>query len=485
MNQKNNKLKIGCLVVLLMYFISAGLFWVIAKEQLCFQVNTTSMLSPLQSVGEITDGVVIEQDYSVTDDEVISVSLHIATFARDYNEGTLTIELLDDDQVCGVIDCDVSKLTDNTLTEFVFETPIADVSGKTLTLRLTSDCELGYGVTVMYGNAVTTARGGVEAVLSKDQYVHVNGEPVEGQLCSQLTTKSALWYGPYYGWFAVGIGILLGAYLLYMVHCEKNGRVSAGQVLIGVVSRYGFLIRQLVSRDFKNKYKRSVLGMFWSFLNPLLTTLVQYFVFSNIFKSNTENFVVYLLTGTVFFNFFSEASNMAMTSIVTNSSLITKVYVPKYIYPLSRVISSGVNFAISLVPLVLVILITGVEIKPAILLVIYPIICNVILALGMGLLLSSIMVFFRDTQFLYGVFLTILMYLTPIFYPITIIPERYQWLFLFNPVSNNIVFARSCILDGVFPGMNMALLCGGYALIVLVLGAWVFKKTQDQFILHI
>lgn len=485
MNRTSKKFKTGCLAVLLIYIFVAALFWVIAEDQLRYQINTTSMLSPLQSVGEITDGVVIEQDFLVTDDEVISVSLHFATFARDYNEGTLTIELLGNGNLYGSVDCDVSKLTDNTLTEIVFDSPVPDVQGQNLTLRLTSDCELGYGVTVMYGNTVNTARGSVEASLSKTQYVRVNGETVEGQLCAQLTTKSALWYGPYYGWFAGAIGALLAAYLVYMLHCEKIGHISAGHILLNVISKYGFLIQQLVARDFKNKYKRSILGMLWSFLNPLMTTLVQYFVFSNIFKSNTENFVVYLLTGTVFFNFFSEASNMAMSSIVTNSSLITKVYVPKYIYPLSRVISSGINFAISLLPLVLVILSTGVEITPAMLLVIYPIICNVILALGMGLLLSSVMVFFRDTQFLYGILLTILMYLTPIFYPITIIPERYQWLFLFNPVSNNIVFARSCILDGVFPGMGMALLCGGYALTILAFGALVFKKTQDQFILHI
>lgn len=485
MNQSNSKLRKGCLFVFILYVVSAVLFWIIAKEQLCYKVETSSMLSPLQTVGEITEGVVVEQDLNVTGDEVIGISLQMATYARDTNQGKLTLELLDGQTVYGTAVYDVSQIADNSLQSFVFDKPISGVKNKVLTLRLTSDCQSGYGVTVMYGNAVSTLKGGIDAQLKADQYLRINGEAVKGQLCAQITTKTPLWYGPYYAWFALGIGVFLAGYLLHVLHCEKNGKSSAGQTLVQIISRYGFLVQQLVARDFKNKYKRSVLGMFWSFLNPLLTTLVQYVVFSSIFKSNTENFVVYLLTGTIFFNFFSEASNMAMSSIVNNSSLITKVYVPKYIYPLSRVLSSGVNFAISMIPWILVILVTGVEITPAILLVIFPIICNVILAMGMGLFLSAIMVFFRDTQFLYGVVLTILMYLTPIFYPVTIIPEQYRWMFLLNPVSNNIVFARSCVLDGIFPGMPLALLCLGYSLAILALGAWIFKKTQDRFILHI
>lgn len=485
MNQLSSKLRKGCLFVFGFYIVSAVLFWMIAKDQLCYKVETSSMLSPLQAVGEITEGVVVEQDFKVTGDEVTGISLQMATYARDYNEGNLTLEILDGETVCEKITCDVSQIVDNSLQTFSFENPVRDVKDKVLTIRLTSDCKQGYGVTVMYGNAVSTLKGGVNVDLKEDQLLRVHGETVKGQLCAQVNTKTPLWYGRYYVWFALGIGIILGAYLLHVLHCDKVGGSTYGQILVAVISRYGFLVHQLVARDFKNKYKRSVLGMFWSFLNPLLTTLVQYVVFSSIFKSNTENFVVYLLTGTIFFNFYSEASNMAMSSIVNNSSLITKVYVPKYIYPLSRVLSSCVNFAISMIPWFLVIIFTGVRITPAILLVIYPIVCTVILALGMGLILSAVMVFFRDTQFLYGVVLTILMYLTPIFYPITIIPEQYRWLFYLNPISNNIMFARSCVLDGVFPGVPLALLCLGYGLAALLLGSLVFKKTQDRFILHI
>ena len=117
--------------------------------------------------------------------------------------------------------------------------------------------------------------------------------------------------------------------------------------LIHAFSRYRFLIQQLVSRDFKTKYKRSVLGIVWSFLNPLLTMLVQYVVFSTLFKSSIPHYPAYLLSGIVLFNFFSETTTVGMTSITANAPLITKVYVPKYIYPLTRMLSSTINVALS------------------------------------------------------------------------------------------------------------------------------------------
>ena len=146
---------------------------------------------------------------------------------------------------------------------------------------------------------------------------------------------------------------MLALYGWRLCRMEKKGRTCLGLKLVHAFSRYRFLIQQLVSRDFKTKYKRSVLGIVWSFLNPLLTMLVQYVVFSTIFKSDIPNFPVYLLTGIVLFNFFSEACSMGITSILGNASLITKVYVPKYIYPVTRVLSSGINMLFSLVPLLL------------------------------------------------------------------------------------------------------------------------------------
>ena len=251
------------------------------------------------------------------------------------------------------------------------------------------------------------------------------------------------------------------------------------------VQKYRFLIRQLVARDFRTKYKRSVLGMFWSFLNPLLMMLIQYFVFSTIFKSDVPNFAAYLIIGTVMFNFFNEACGMALGSIVGNASLITKVYMPKYIYPLTRVMSSMVNLAISLIPMLIVCVITGVEFHKSAMLAFFFLICLTVFSLGLGLLLSVSMVFFRDTQFLWGVLSMMWMYATPIFYPETILPEEFKFVLQVNPLYHFLKNARLCILGGISPEPAVYVQCLLMALGALLVGALVFRKAQDRFVLYL
>jgi ABC-2 type transport system permease protein len=265
----------------------------------------------------------------------------------------------------------------------------------------------------------------------------------------------------------------------------KRGKHSYVANALTAVQKYRFLIRQLVSRDFKTKYKRSVLGVFWSFLNPLLTMLVQYFVFSNIFKSDIPNFAAYLIIGTVMFNFFSEACGMALTSVLGNAGLITKVYMPKYIYPLTRVMSSMVNLCISLIPLVIVCLVTGVHFKKSAVLTLFFLLCLAIFCLGLGLLLSVSMVFFRDTQFLWNVLNMIWMYATPIFYPESILPENFRFILQINPLYHFLHGARMCILDGISPEPFVYFQCMMIALVMLLVGALVFRKTQDKFVLYL
>ena len=255
--------------------------------------------------------------------------------------------------------------------------------------------------------------------------------------------------------------------------------------LISSLSRYRFLIKQLVARDFKTKYKRSVLGVVWSFLNPLLTMAVQYIVFSTIFRSDIPNFVVYLLSGIVCFNFFHEATDMALTSIVGNAPLITKVYVPKYIYPLTRVISSTVNFLLALIPLLAAMLLTGVPVRLSALLLPLGVLCLFAVSLGVGLILASSMVFFRDTQFLWGVLSMLWMYATPIFYPETIIPEQWLLLYKCNPLYHIIRFIRIALLHGVSPEPKAYALMFVASFLPLVIGIAVFRKTQNQFVLNL
>ena len=190
-----------------------------------------------------------------------------------------------------------------------------------------------------------------------------------------------------------------------------------------VCKRYSFLLQQLVSRDFKVKYKRSVLGILWSLLYPVLTMSVMALVFSNVFKFQVEgvSYLAYLMSGLVLFNYFSEASNLSMSSVVANFSLINKVYIPKYIFPVSKCVFVGINFLLSQIPLYVVLIATGTGINLYHLLLPYAYLCLFMFTLGFGLILSSVSVFLRDMFYIYGVMISLWTYLTPIMYDIAII----------------------------------------------------------------
>lgn len=281
------------------------------------------------------------------------------------------------------------------------------------------------------------------------------------------------------------IGAAIVGYFIWSVYREKQGKLSLGNLLYVVWKRYKFLIQQLVSRDFKVKYKRSVLGYLWSFLNPLLTMLVQYVVFSTIFKSDVSNYPVYLLSGAIMFSFFSEAVGQGLTAIVYNASLITKVYVPKYIYPVTKVMSCAINLFISIIPLLLVTLLTGQGLTKAVFLLIYPVTCLILFCMGMSLILCSAMVFFRDTQYLWGIVNMAWMYATPMFYPESIIPERFRFVLILNPMRHIIKFVRCVLIEGVSPSPMVYLACLVSALLTCFLGAAIFKKTQNKFVVYI
>jgi ABC-2 type transport system permease protein len=262
--------------------------------------------------------------------------------------------------------------------------------------------------------------------------------------------------------------------------------------IVNNIKKYSFLTKQLVIRDFKIKYKRSVLGILWSILYPLLTMMVMAVVFSQMFRFKVEgvNYLVYLLTGLVIFNYFSEASNSAMASVVTNFSLINKVYIPKYIFPLSKILFVGLNFLLTLIPLLLIILFTGEgETKCVIniyyLFLPYIFICLFMFTLGMGFILSTISIFFRDTFYIYGVLLTMWTYLTPIFYDISMLDNWMQRLMQFNPLYQFINFARTIILFEKIPSAYNFVMSGLFAIIFLLIGIIIFKKNQDKFIYYV
>lgn len=250
-------------------------------------------------------------------------------------------------------------------------------------------------------------------------------------------------------------------------------------------NKYKYLLSELVKRDIKIKYRRSVIGIFWSFLNPLLTMMVLTVIFSTIFSMKIENFPVYFLTGMIIFDLFSKGTNGAMRSIKSNSSIIKKVYVPKYMYTLGITLSELVNFLLALIVLFLVMIYTGAPFTPYILTAIVPIFLLLIFTIGVGLMLATVTVFFRDIEHLYGVFLTLLMYGSAIFYPVEIIPESIRYLFYYNPVFVYISMCRDSFLYGRMFDPNMLIFGVVSAIIALVLGVALFYKYQDKFILYI
>lgn len=251
------------------------------------------------------------------------------------------------------------------------------------------------------------------------------------------------------------------------------------------VAKYRFLLSQLVGRDFKTRYKRSVLGVLWSMLNPLLTMCVQYLVFSNLFKWDVDNYAVYLLIGTVTFNFFSEASQAALTSVTGSASLITKVYIPTYVFPVAKVLSSCINLCFSTLALYLIIFLQGMSLNVYHLLIPVLYIALILFTCGMGLILSALMVYFRDTQFLYGVVIVLWMYLTPLFYPIDIIPENMMGIYSLNPMYQYVTFFRTLVLDAAMPSLTQFAWCFGYAFLFMGIGFVVFRKLKRNFILYI
>ena len=292
----------------------------------------------------------------------------------------------------------------------------------------------------------------------------------------------------YYIYGFIGIAVLIIAFFMDIIFDYLKTLImllkEVKSIYFNLIKYYN-LIMELVVRDIKIKYKRSILGLMWSILNPLLMMTVMTIVFSTLFKSDIENFPIYLLSGQVIFSFFSEATNMSMTSILGNGGLIKKVYIPKYIFPLSKVLFALVNFLFSLIAVVIVAIITRLHISSSILLFPLSIFYIFIFALGVGLILASYAVFFRDLLHLYGILLLTWTYFTPIFYPIKIIPQNFMFIIKLNPMYYFITHFRKVLLYGEVPSLKLNLICLFFSLFILSVGVVVFYKKQEKFILYI
>ncbi len=480
------RLQKGCLIAILCFAAIAVVFDWIAGEQMRFRNRKTDSVNAMAPIGELTKDTELRQPFETEAEEITGISMLLSTYARE-NSGLLEITIVDSDgKTVGQVSVAASEIVDNAVRQISFPEMVRTVPGRQYELVLSSpDSVPGNAITAWYGNTMSAAHAEVPLAISDAQKLRVNGQPMDGMLVYSFQLREHLWFGQYYWYFVLAALLLLSGYSLYLIWAAKNRCDAIMLRLISAFQRYSFLMRQLISRDFKTKYKRSILGVFWSLLNPLLTMLVQYVVFSTLFRSDIPNFPLYLLTGIVCFNFFSESTGMSLQSISGNASLITKVYVPKYIYPVSRVLSSTINLLLSMIPLFAVMLLMGTPLRPALLLLPFGLICLVAFCMGMGFVLSTAMVFFRDTQFLWSVVNMLWMYATPVFYPESIIPAKYMLLYKCNPMYHIIRFIRAILIDGVSPEPKAYAFCLIASFVPLLVGAVIFKKNQDKFIINL
>lgn len=245
------------------------------------------------------------------------------------------------------------------------------------------------------------------------------------------------------------------------------------------------LLYELVARDVKIKYRKSVLGVLWTLLNPLLMMIILSVVFSNLMKFDIQNYSLYLLSGQILFNFYNEATSGAMSSIYGNAALIKKVYIPKYLFVVSRIASSTINILSSFCALILVMLFTRQELHFTMFLVVIPIIYLIIFSTGVGLILAALTVKFRDIMHLYTVFLTALMYLTPVIYPMSMLPGWVYKIVSINPITMIMTMFRNVVIYNSIPTLLQFMVPLVIVILTLFLGLWVFYKEQDTFILNL
>ena len=249
--------------------------------------------------------------------------------------------------------------------------------------------------------------------------------------------------------------------------------------------KHQFLLEELVKRDFKKKYKRSVLGMGWSILSPLLMLLVMRLVFTHFFGRGVEHYTTYLFCGNLIFSYFNESATQGMTSLMSNSSIFTKVNVPKYLFLLSKNSQTLINFGLTLVVFFVFCIIDGITFSFKFFMLIIPIVCLLIFNIGIGMILSALFVFFKDIQYLWTVFAQLLMYMSAIFYTIDTFPPLIQNVFHINPVYVFISYFRQIVLDGKIPSLPFHLLMLGYTIVAALIGALIYKRNNHKFLYYV
>ena len=249
--------------------------------------------------------------------------------------------------------------------------------------------------------------------------------------------------------------------------------------------QYQFLFEELVKRDFKKKYNRTVLGMAWSVLSPLLTLLIMRLVFSHFFARGMDHYTIYLFCGNLVYSFFNESTTQGMGSLLNNASIFTKVNIPKYLFLLSRNVQTLINFGLTLLVFFIFCILDHITFTWKFIMLLYPISLLLMFNIGVGLILSALYVFFRDIQYLWSVFTLLLMYMSAIFYSIDSFSPQIQRLFLANPVFVFIKYFRNIVLDASIPSLQFHLLMLFETALLLGVGAWIYKKNNTKFLYYV
>ena len=466
----------------IVFIILTGLFhWIVADNWSKSSLETDMVNASGMILADDSDGLLIRQPFTSGMDTLMSIRLMPCRRSSNIS-GTVRISILEQDgaSVLWNKEIDPSDLIFDQVNTIDVQPVVTGTSGKKLLLVIDAG---GTGISFQKGSTVSAGKFEIE--VASEEEMTVNGTVQEGMLVFSIYGENDL---NAYKWILPGSAVLyLLCLLVFFMYArqKKTGKVNLVGKIVDLATRYRYLLKTLVMRDFRVKYQASLLGVLWSFLNPLLTMFVYLFVFSMIFRSNIENFPVYLLSGIVLFNYFSESTNLGLLSIVGNRTLITKVYMPKYIYPLSKVLSSAINLLISLIPLFIVMVLTGMPMHKSILLLPFVVFCQIMFCTGMSLILSTLNVFFRDIQFLWSIIVTIWNFLTPIFYPESIIPPAFIRLYQMNPLYQIVYFMRCITIGGISPAPVTYLYCLLACGVPLLIGIVFFRKNQDRFVLYL
>lgn len=257
---------------------------------------------------------------------------------------------------------------------------------------------------------------------------------------------------------------------------------SPGLNEIREIIRYRNLVFQMVRRDILTRYKRSVLGVAWTMLNPLGTTIVLTIVFSTVFGSTDKGYPVYILSGLIAWNFFAQTTNASIVNLVWGGGLLNRIYLPKTVFGVSSIGTGLVNLLLSLVPLLAIMLVIGLTISPTMLLLPVPILFLTMFSLGVGLLVSSLAIYYTDVAEMYQIILMAWFYLSPIIYTDNFLPPQLlYWIKLLNPMYSMINLFRIPIYPGEIPDSSIFLISAGWAVASLVVGWFVFTHRADEF----